>query len=130
MHDKFGSFYGTTSECGSNQYGTIWMLSKTGKETVLHQFAGGGSDGCYPFAGVARDSNGNIYGNVTDCGFDNLGALYELNTRGTFSLLHSFNGSDGVGPLGEPLRTSKGMLFGVTEQGGTYGGGTVWEYVP
>lgn len=130
VEDKFGSFYGTTSQCGSNQYGTIWKLSKTGKETVLHQFAGGGEDGCYPMAGVARDSKGNIYGNAIGCGFDNLGALYELSERGAFSLLHSFNGSDGVAPLGEPLLNAKGTLFGVAVQGGTYGAGTVWEYVP
>jgi len=55
------------------------------------------------FGSTARDSNGNIYGNVTDCGFDNLGALYELNTRGTFSLLHSFNGSDGGRSIGRAI---------------------------
>jgi uncharacterized repeat protein (TIGR03803 family) len=39
--DKAGTFYGTTEYCGSSKAGTIWEVSKTGKETILHNFAGG-----------------------------------------------------------------------------------------
>src|SRR6202035_491624 len=42
--DKAGSFYGTTNGCGSHNYGTVWRASRSGKETILHNFAGYPSD--------------------------------------------------------------------------------------
>jgi len=48
---KAGNFYGTTNSCGSSDMGIVWKMRK-GKETVLHNFAGGSSDGADPYAGV------------------------------------------------------------------------------
>jgi uncharacterized repeat protein (TIGR03803 family) len=47
VRDKEGNLYGTANIGGSSYQGTIWEVSKTGKETILHSFAGGTSDGCY-----------------------------------------------------------------------------------
>jgi len=128
--DKAGNLYGTTHSCGSNGYGTIWKVSKKGKETILHSFAGSPSDGCYPFASVARDSKGNLYGVTSGCGANNWGALYELSASGTLTLLHSFSGTGGEYPYGEVLLTAKRELFGTATSGGADGYGTVWSYVP
>jgi len=130
VQDKCGNFYGTTASCGSKNSGTIWKVSKKGKETILHNFAGGTSDGCLPEAGVARDSKGNLYGVTTYCGANGYGALYELSAKSRLTLLRSFDYSDGDGPVGEVLRTAKGTLFGTASGGGTYGFGTVWKDVP
>lgn len=133
--DKAGTFYGTTEYCGSSKAGTIWEVSKTGKETILRNFAGGTSDGCNPAAGVTRDPKGNLYGVTYGCGANRDGTLYELSAGRTLSLLYSFGGSDASsGPIGEVLRTAKGTLFGTTLTPSppccenTYG--TVWSYVP
>jgi len=136
MQDEAGNFYGTTYDCGSNGYGTIWKVSKTGREIILHNFSGGTADGCYPSGGVARDLEGNLYGVASECGANGYGALYEFSASGTFTLLHSFGLSDGADPVGEVLWTN-GTLFGTTYVGGNdgcnaYGNGcgTVWSYVP
>jgi len=137
VEDKAGNFYGTTSYCGSSNYGTIWKVNKKGTATILHNFAGGSSDGCNPPAGVTRDSKGNLYGVTYGCGAKNAGALYEFSAKGTFTLLYSFgSNSDDYGfePIGEVLRTAKGTLVGTTLAPsppcceGTFG--TVWKYVP
>jgi|HubBroStandDraft_6_1064221.scaffolds.fasta_scaffold07588_4 uncharacterized repeat protein (TIGR03803 family) len=128
--DKTGNLYGTTHSCGSHGYGTIWKVSTKRKETILHNFAGYPSDGCYPFASVAQDSKGALYGVTSGCGANNWGALYELSASGKLTLLHSFSGTDGEYPYGEVLLTAKGKLFGTTTSGGAYGYGTVWSYVP
>jgi uncharacterized repeat protein (TIGR03803 family) len=129
--DEQGNFYGTTSYCGSNNAGTIWKVSKKGKETILHNFAGAPKDGCFPYGGVARDSDGNLYGATYSCGSHSYyGALYELSASGKLTLLHSFDHSDGEYPVGEVLRTAQGTLFGTTRDGGTDSHGTVWSYVP
>jgi uncharacterized repeat protein (TIGR03803 family) len=134
--DKAGNLYGTTYGCGSSGQGTVWRVSKKGKETILHSFAGGSTDGCQPSAGVVLDSKDNLYGNTSGCGANGYGAVWELSKKGKLTLLHSFDYSDGDYPQGELLRTAKGELFGTTVWGGDLSGcngggcGTVWSYVP
>ncbi len=133
--DKSGNFYGTTAYCGSHGAGTIWKVNQEGQETILHQFAGGKSDGCNPYAGVSRDPKGNLYGVTDSCGTNDYGVLYELSAQGKLTLLHSFDFSDGSDPDGEVLRTSTGTIYGTTAQGADqdcsqFGCGTVWSYVP
>jgi uncharacterized repeat protein (TIGR03803 family) len=63
--DAEGRLYGTTGSAGSGQYGVVFQLDTTGKETVLYSFTGG-SDGGYPDGGVIRDPNGNLYGTANN----------------------------------------------------------------
>jgi len=127
--DKTGNLYGTTNYCGSS-YGTVWRLSKRGKKTVLHNFTGGTLDGAIPYAGVTRDSKGNLYGVTYFGGSSGDGTVWKLSAKGAFALLQSFDWSDGGYPVGELLRTAQGELFGTTQGGGKDGDGTVWSYVP
>jgi|HubBroStandDraft_6_1064221.scaffolds.fasta_scaffold41035_3 uncharacterized repeat protein (TIGR03803 family) len=41
IRDANGNFYGTTLHGGASGYGVVFKLDTTGKETVLHSFAGG-----------------------------------------------------------------------------------------
>jgi uncharacterized repeat protein (TIGR03803 family) len=129
--DNGGNFYGTTYGCGSSDDGVAWKVSKKGHETILHSFAGGTSDGCYPEAGVVLDSKGNLYGDTVYCGASGQGTVWELSPQGALTLLHSFGFTDGSYPYGEVLRTANGTLYGTTSYGGSYGYyGTVWKYKP
>ncbi|MGB6646588.1 MAG: choice-of-anchor tandem repeat GloVer-containing protein [Candidatus Cybelea sp.] len=73
--DVNGTLYGTTAYGGgTGGYGpgTVYSISLTGTETMLHSF-GGGSDGTNPFSGLI-DVNGTLYGttglsNVSGCPF-------------------------------------------------------------
>jgi uncharacterized repeat protein (TIGR03803 family) len=131
LRDDAGNLYGTTYAGGSGLGGIVWKLSKDGGETILHNFAGGSSDGCGSYAGVSRDSRGNLYGVTLYCGAYGYGALYELTAAGSLTLLHSFDRTDGENPVGEVLRTTNGELFGTTFVGGAYGDyGVLWEYLP
>jgi uncharacterized repeat protein (TIGR03803 family) len=127
--DAAGNFYGTTSSCGTHMLGTVWKVDQSGKEKVLHSFAGGTADGEYPLAGVIVDADGNIYGNTETGGSDDVGTVYEISKSGKFALLHSFNGTDGKYPYGSFVQNAKGTLFGTTQNGGTIGYGTVWKIV-
>jgi uncharacterized repeat protein (TIGR03803 family) len=128
--DKQGNFYGTTNGCGSANDGTVWKVSKSGHETILHNFVG--YDGCNPYAGVVLDSKGNLYGDAYSCGGSNQGTLWKVSPRGRFTLLHSFYyDPDGDQyPSGEVLHTAKGSLYGTTYGGGNGFRGTVWQYKP
>jgi uncharacterized repeat protein (TIGR03803 family) len=126
--DKNGNLYGTTEEGGSLELGIIWKVSKNGTETVLHNFAGGSSDGANPFAGVIVDAKGNLYGDTAEGGSGaNLGTVYELNKKGTLTLLRGFTVPDGASPYGGLIRDAKGNLYGTALGGGSRGYGTVWK---
>lgn len=128
--DSAGNFYGTTYQCGSNQLGTVWEVSKIGLETILHDFSGSPADGTSPAAGVVLDSNGNLYGNTALGGAYGYGTVWELGAGGTLTILHSFDQTDGAEPFGEVLRTANGELFGITAAETDSDWGTVWSYVP
>jgi uncharacterized repeat protein (TIGR03803 family) len=137
--DEQGNLYGTTYRGGSSGYGVVWKVSKKGKETVLHSFAGGTSDGAWPEAGVIRDAEGNLYGvttaggSGTACGQYGCGTVYKLSKNGTLTLLHSFAGfADGEYPVGGLIMDANGNLYGTAASGGSSGGnyGTVWKLTP
>jgi uncharacterized repeat protein (TIGR03803 family) len=127
---KFGTLFGTTNECGSSGYGTIFKINSAGNETILHSFVGSPSDGAYPYLGhLAMDKFGNLYGVTSTGGAANSGALYKLNKGGTLTLLHSFSGgtSDGCDPHGSVVLDEAGNLYGTTYSCGSNGYGTLWK---
>ena len=80
---------------------------------------------------MTRDSKGNLYGVTNSCGAEGYyGALYELSASSTYTLLHSFDYTDGLAPIGEVLQAQDGALYGTTLYGGANDWGTVWEYMP
>jgi uncharacterized repeat protein (TIGR03803 family) len=65
--DSAGNLYGTTNRGGTGESctwyggcGTVFEVSKTGKETVLYSFPT--TEDSFPLAGVVRDAHGNLYG--------------------------------------------------------------------
>jgi uncharacterized repeat protein (TIGR03803 family) len=130
--DTLGSLYGTAVACGSSNMGIVWKVSKKGTETVLHNFAGGTTDGAVPIAGVILDAKGNLYGDTqygggNGCLGSGCGTVYKLSKAGTLSLLHIFAGSDGALPFGRVIRDTKGNLYGTAFLGGIPDWGTVWQ---
>jgi uncharacterized repeat protein (TIGR03803 family) len=135
LRDNDGNLYGTTIAAGGSDNGTIFKVSKAGKETVLHSFAGYPSDGANPtLAGVLMDKNGNLYG-VTYFGGSGAGcpggcgAVYKLSKSGGYAVLHSFTGgtTDGCYPYGTPVMDKNGNLYGTTVGCGSSNAGLVWR---
>jgi len=135
--DASGNLYGTTSQGGTNDYGTVFQLvysSSTGTytENVLYSFTQSGGDGAQPL-GLVMDASGNLYGTTTGGGTNDVGTVFELvYSSGTYSekVLHSFtnSGGDGANPAGLVMDAS-GNLYGTTTFGGTSLYGTVFELV-
>jgi uncharacterized repeat protein (TIGR03803 family) len=124
IRDAEGNLYGTTfmggdPACSSGLgCGTVFKLSRTGKESVLYSFTAG-ADGGYPEAGVIRDADGNLYGTTADRGGANDdGVVFKLDPTGKETVLHIFTGgTDGAGPAGV-IQDAAGNLYGITETGG------------
>ena len=77
ISDGQGNFYGTTYAGGAQGYGTVFQLNSAGVLTTLYSFTNG-TDGSYPYAGVALDSSGNLYGAATRGGQYDWGTLFEI----------------------------------------------------
>jgi uncharacterized repeat protein (TIGR03803 family) len=127
VRDTAGNFYGTTSAGGSYSLGTVYRLSATGTETILHNF-GQGSDGTDPYTGVIR-SGTTLYGNTLAGGAFGVGTVWKLSSNGVETILHNFAGgnSDGAYPEGT-LLLANGNFYGTAYEGGTHTGpGIVYE---
>ncbi|HUI84869.1 MAG TPA: choice-of-anchor tandem repeat GloVer-containing protein [Candidatus Binatia bacterium] len=78
--DAAGNLYGTTRSDGIYQKGSVFKLTHTSggwAYTSLHDFTGG-DDGALPYAGVAFDANGNIYGTASQGGMYDRSVVWEI----------------------------------------------------
>jgi uncharacterized repeat protein (TIGR03803 family) len=136
--DATGNLYGTTAAGGRSGNGTVFKLApptiQGGKwtESVLYNF-GSGTDGATPVAGVSFDAAGNLYGTTSAGGAHGYGTVFQL-TPGTGwkeSILHNFqNAADGAVPYAGLISDKSGNFYGAATEGGTGGGGTVFELSP
>ena len=136
--DAAGNLYGTTVVGGTYNYGTVFELTPQAgggwTEKVLYSF-GNGTDGAKPLAGLIFDASGNLYGTTDQGGTSGFGTVFELTPQAgggwTEKVLYSFgNGTDGANPLASLIFDGAGDLYGTTQNGGTYGGGMVFELTP
>jgi uncharacterized repeat protein (TIGR03803 family) len=100
----------------------------TATETVLRNFNPSAPKGQYPYAGVIRDSAGNLYGTTYEGGTGGAGLVYKLDTAGHQTVLYSFTGrTDGANPSAGVIRDSAGNLYGTTQYGGASRSGVVYK---
>jgi uncharacterized repeat protein (TIGR03803 family) len=130
-----GMLYGTTTQGGESGggYGTIFSVTTSGVEKVLHVFAGHPSDGAYAFGNLIAVS-GLLFGTTIGGGSSEnctapdggygCGTVYTVTPSGSVSVLYSFTGAtDGAFPY-QGLLSVKGALYGTT----TFGGGSSCNY--
>jgi len=131
-----GNLYGTTTEGGTSNYGTIFKVSTTGTYTTLYTFLAddSGSDPSAPSPGAVNGitpgplvlgSDGNFYGTSqgTVGGF----GFFQLQPGGTFTMLHPPNKAENQYNFPSPLlqasdgnfyMTASGKIVQITPQGG------------
>ena len=81
LFDTAGNLYGTASEGGVGENGTVFELTRDSKgkwmERVLHQFAFSTGSG-NPNAGLIFDAAGDLYGTTLDDHSSHTGTVFEL----------------------------------------------------
>lgn len=122
-----GVLYGTTSyggsQCGSLGCGSVFKITTSGAEKVLHSFKGR-RDGSNP-ATALTNLNGTFYGTTTLGGLKNAGTVFKLTRSGAESVIYSFKGGeDGASPQG--LVELNGRLYGTASAGGSRHDGTIF----
>jgi len=133
-----GMLYGTTAAGGTYDYGTAFSINPiTGTETVLHSFCSQDNctDGQQPLSGLVN-VKGKLYGTTlyggANCGDSILcGTVFALDPNtGAETVVYSFcsqsNCFDGANPAAGLINV-KGALYGTTDLGGKWEGGTAFS---
>jgi len=112
-----GALYGTTTDGGTNQLGTMFRINPDGTGYAVYR-------NCTAFPWVAlqpgfiQGLDGAFYG----VAFDKYGSLYRFNPDGTgATMLHQFGitNNDGMSPNGALVQRPDGALYGTTFAGGS-----------
>lgn len=124
-----GNLYGTTTNGGANDLGTVFKVTPGGAETVLYSFAEQPGDGNNPEGGLVQGSDGSLYGTTAFGGANDLGIVFKLAPDGVETVLYSFTGGPGDGsrPIGNMVEGSDGNLYGTTSEGGASNQGTFFR---
>ena len=128
------TLYGAARAGGTDGNGTVYAVNTNGTGfTVLHSFTANATnppssingDGAGPRGLVLSGST--LYGTANSGGSFGWGTVFAVNVDGTgFTTLHSFTtGSDGGNPVAG-LILSGSTLYGTSNIGGGFGGGTVF----
>jgi uncharacterized repeat protein (TIGR03803 family) len=121
------SIYGTTAQgggatCGETNCGAIFKLTRSRNgwsEKVLYNFANPG-DGSFPISGLVRATDGTFYGTTAMGGIGSCnggcGVVYKLapypGRHWKYTVMHKFNGVDGLLPDGHLILDPRGDLYG------------------
>jgi uncharacterized repeat protein (TIGR03803 family) len=136
--DVSGTLYGTTQAggpsgngCGGVGCGTVFKITKSGTESLVHSFTGPPADGGAASGGLT-DVGGTLYGTAYYGGASYYGMVFKITTSGSESVLYSFQwGTDGAYPFAGLIDVG-GTLYGTTVGGGGAGCacGTVFSISP
>jgi hypothetical protein len=143
--DTKGNIYGTTPYGGaysSSGGGTAWELvysaaEKSYTEQLLYSFGAQTSDGCAPYWQIVPGkTSGTWFGTTAGCGEDTGGTVFELADSKTTgwqqTSIVQFTGGNGFNFLtsNEAIVDKNGNLYGMTNAGGEYTLGNVFELSP
>jgi uncharacterized repeat protein (TIGR03803 family) len=125
--DKSGNGYGTAGEGGTDGFGVVFEIDRTGTSKVLYNFTGG-ADGGAPNSFLTLDASGNLYGTTeaggdlsctSPIGFVGCGVVFKLDKQGREKVLYAFTGgADGSSPIAGLTGDAAGNIYGTTIYGG------------
>jgi MYXO-CTERM domain-containing protein len=148
-----GFLYGVTRDGGPNGTGVVFKLARDGSDfAVLHAFAEVTSDadtspainadGLNLFGTLVAGPDGFLYGTASSGGSNGNGTVFRIGFDGSgFEVVYTFsaltanaNGlslnDDGATPIAGLTDGGDGLLYGVTNLGGSGGNGTIFSFDP
>ncbi|HEV3273033.1 MAG TPA: choice-of-anchor tandem repeat GloVer-containing protein [Candidatus Methylacidiphilales bacterium] len=113
-----GNFYGTTYRGGSANQGTVFAMSPTGAETLIHPFGTLTNDGAFPNAALCQGTDGNFYGTTSLGGAGGSGTVFSIVTTQGTTHAPVFTGATTVSAAAlSPFSFTPKASFGVSNNG-------------
>jgi uncharacterized repeat protein (TIGR03803 family) len=141
-----GVFYGTTFAGGASSIyagGTVYRLTPPAPgasgftEQPIYNFPASTNDGQHPQGDLVLGPDGSLYGATHDGQNASVyGTIFKLTPPvsgaglWTESILYTFNGTTGSGPVGSLIMDASGALYGLAYNGGTTNDGTAFKLSP
>ncbi len=134
-----GNFYGTTV------VNNVFKMTPSGMATSFYKFCSqpGCADGSTPYGALVQTTDGTFYGTTVLGGVNSYycanfatgcGTVFKITPSGALTTLYTFclQGGhdycpDGAEPYAGLVQTGDGNFYGITTDGGTNGGGTVFN---
>lgn len=133
-----GMLYASTYYGGKNNHGTIFEIDPTVFSIKNKYDLQRDTTGAYPEGGLLEAENGYLYGLCFAGGENDRGTLYKYCIEeDTVYVQHNFyfeavkkglDPDEGNNPSGQLIKTTNGNLYGITNEGGEEGCGTIFEY--
>lgn len=118
-----GNFYGTSSQGGTNNIGSIYKLTPAGAVSVISSFTG--FESASPKSELIEGPGGYLYGSSVGISASSIpGGIFRVSLGGTLSMLATFPINTSASPL---CFDTNGNLIGVTGSGGQDNKGTVYR---
>jgi uncharacterized repeat protein (TIGR03803 family) len=147
IFDPAGNLYGTTTQGGAHNSGTVFQLMPNQKGgwtgRVLHNFCSRANcgDGEFPTASLIFDPAGNLYGTTFEGAYQGCnhqgvgcGVVFKLipNSKGGWNerVLHTFEDHPGANPVAGLIFGAGGNLYGTAQGDGVTTFGSVFEITP
>ncbi|MBS1635348.1 MAG: T9SS type A sorting domain-containing protein [Bacteroidetes bacterium] len=121
--------YGMTSQGGANNKGVIFQYNLL-TSVCTKKFDFDSIRGSYPLGSLMKAGDGMLYGMSSGGGTYNLGVLFQFDpiSAGCAKKFEFSGPADGSTPLGFLLQASDGKLYGMTNHGGLYDKGVLFQF--
>jgi uncharacterized repeat protein (TIGR03803 family) len=117
-----GNLYGTTSNGGIHNLGTIYKMDLAGNLTTMHSFGTVVNDGSHPQVGLLQASSGDFYGISGPSA-----RIFKMTPTGTLTVVHMMVYAEGDGTTAPLIQANDGNFYGTAPGGGASGHGTVFK---
>ena len=124
-----GKLYGLTRLGGLAGAGIIFSYDTTTSTFLkLHSF-GLGADGKFPYGSLMLASDGKLYGMTYSGGANNNGIIFKIDPlTNAYTKLVDFALTGPALPQGDLIEANNGLLYGLSNGGGTSGDGTLFSF--
>ncbi len=124
-----GTLYGLTYDGGLTDDGVLFSYNISASSFNVIRTFYTNYEGAFPYTGMYKASDGNLYGTTYGLGKYDGGTLFSYNPL-TDSLvkLVDFNYDSGYDCYGHPVQASDGKLYGTTSYGGAHSMGVLYSY--